>query len=451
MRFLSLLYIFCFFFPLISNKEEYKIIDVSYYQGDIDWKKVKEYGIEGAIIRCGFGSNLKKHDDKCFLKNVKGCIENNIPFGIYLISYADSVEKAESEARHVIRLVEPYKDKLAFPIFYDLEIEDEKKNINLGPYAVQSGKKFIEIMENNGYEVGIYANQKWFDNYIKDNFNNYPLWVARYGYPDDGNKHKKPIVPSNGKIDIWQYTKNGTVEGINGDVDINACFRQIIPLTTFDSLIITDKDQIVPLTINCASNGQDMKFYKKNFNLGNFNAFNIYGMKSGHCQKSTLEMMEEMVKNYGPGYTNEYYELFYRIYNIVSDVKMYMNVDYENKQGILKSARALCYGTCREGSIAKLSCFFEGVDINTSKKIYSNQLSGYAHNNNCNFDNFIKLETLIKESEEENNNSNEENEKKIKNTEYINTAEDLNNNGQIPFKNLNFLLNAFNLILLLTS
>ena len=413
MKFLSLLYIFCFLFSLISNKEEYKIIDVSYHQGDIDWKKVKEYGIEGAIIRCGFDTNSKKNDDICFLKNVKGCIENNIPFGIYLISYADSIEKAESEARHVIRLVEPYKDKLAFPIFYDLEIEDIKK-YQFRALCSSKWEKFIEIMENNGYEVGIYSNQNWFDSYIKDNFNSYPLWVARYGYPDDGNKHKKPIVPNNGKIDIWQYTQNGTVKGINGNVDISACFREIIPITTIDSLIITDKDQIAPLTINCASNGQDMKFYKKNFNSGNFNAFNIYGMKSNHCQKSTLEMMEEMVKNYGPGYTNEYYELFYRIYNIVSDVKMYMNVDYENKQGILKSARALCYGKCREGSIAKLSCFFEGEDINTNKKIYSNQLSGYASNNKCSFYNFIKLETLIKESEEENNNSHEENKKKNK-------------------------------------
>lgn len=378
MKFLSILYMFCFLFSLLSAKEEYKVIDVSHHQEEIDWKKVKEAGIEGAIIRCGFGTNKKKNDDIYFLKNVKGCIGNNIPFGVYLYSYAESVEMAESEARHVIRLVEPYKDKLAFPIFYDLEHEDKEKNINLGKYAVENGKKFIEIMENNGYEVGIYSSHSWFNTYIKDNFNNYPLWVARYGENDDGNKHIKPMVPNNGKIDIWQYTEKGQVDGIKGYVDINACYREIIPQTTSDLLNITGTEQIVPLTVNCESNGEDMKFYKKNFNTGNFNAFNIYGVKSNHCQKSTLEMMEEMVKNYGPGYDNEYYELFYRIYNIVCEVKISMNILYENKEGIKKSANAICYGTCREGSIARLTCFFQDEEINTNKKIDSNQLNGYA-------------------------------------------------------------------------
>ena len=68
-------------------------------------------------------------------------------------------KKAENEAKHVIRLVNPYKDKLSLPIYYDLEHENKTTGVCLGKYAVDNGKKFIEILENNGYEVGIYTSQ----------------------------------------------------------------------------------------------------------------------------------------------------------------------------------------------------------------------------------------------------------------------------------------------------
>ena len=282
---LSLLFLLCSFLQLTFTKKEYKIIDVSHHQGEIDWEKVKIAGIDAAIIRCGYGTNRKKNEDEYFLQNIKGCLENNIPFGVYIYSYAENVRNEESEARHVIRLVQPYKDKLALPIFYDLEHEDKDNNIHLGIYDVENGKKFIEIMEKNGYEVGIYSGQNWFNNYIKDNFNDHPLWVARYGTKNDGNIHNmKPVVPNNGKIDIWQYTSKGKVDGIKGNVDLNICYRDIIPQTSSDLLNITGNEQISPLTINCNSEDDNMKFYKKNFNSGNFSVFNIYMIKSNHCK-----------------------------------------------------------------------------------------------------------------------------------------------------------------------
>ena len=394
--------IICHLFLLLSAKEEYKIIDVSYHQGNINWTKVKEAGIEGAIIRSGISTNKKKNDDEYFLKNVKGCIDNDIPFGISLYSYAETKEQVESEARHVIRLAEPYKNGLSLPIFYELEYENKELNVSLGKYAVENGKKFIEILENNGYKVGIYSSQEWINNYIKDKFNDYPLWISSYGI-NDGNKNIKPIIPNDGKIDIWQYTDKGVVDGINGYVKINACYRDIIKTTSAeDSLIISGNEQITPLNIiNCGNNGADMKFYKNNFHSGNFNAFNIYSLKSNLCQKSTTEMMEEMIRNYGTGSTPEYHELFERIYNIVRDAKINMTVKYENKEGNQKYANALCYGTCRDGSISRLSCFFQGDDINTNKKIYSGQLNGYAAKNKCNFEKFLDLNELIIESEED--------------------------------------------------
>ena len=89
-----------------------KGIDVSYAQGKIDWKKVKDAGIQFALIRCGFGNDLKSQDDKQFEANVKGCEENGIPWGLYLYSYAIDL-KAESEVQHVLRLL---KGKVPYPV-----------------------------------------------------------------------------------------------------------------------------------------------------------------------------------------------------------------------------------------------------------------------------------------------------------------------------------------------
>ena len=79
-------------------------IDVSYAQGRIDWAKLKGK-IGFAIIRCGFGGDFTNQDDSQWLNNVNGCIENGIPFGVYLYSYATTPEKARSEAEHVLRLI----------------------------------------------------------------------------------------------------------------------------------------------------------------------------------------------------------------------------------------------------------------------------------------------------------------------------------------------------------
>ena len=83
---------------------EYKVIDVSVHNGNIDWAKVKKDGVQGAIIRCGYGSDKTSQDDKKFSNNINGAIKNGVPFGIYIYSYAKSTAQAKSEAAHVRRL-----------------------------------------------------------------------------------------------------------------------------------------------------------------------------------------------------------------------------------------------------------------------------------------------------------------------------------------------------------
>ena len=196
---------------------EYLVIDVSEHNGDINWAAVKSSGVQGAIIRCGYGSDIASQDDKKYSRNINGAINNGVPFGIYIYSYATNTAQARSEAAHVRRLVDPYKSKLSLPVYYDLEQSGTEN------YAVQNGKAFIADMESHGYTVGVYANEYWFRSILGSNFNGHSLWVAKYG-SNNGNKQNPPNVSG---YDIWQYTSVGRVNGIYGNVDMNACYRSI--------------------------------------------------------------------------------------------------------------------------------------------------------------------------------------------------------------------------------
>ena len=186
-----------------------KGIDVSYHNGTIDWKRVKQSEVEYAIIRCGYGTNDKSQDDKKWEENVKGCIDNNIPYGVYLYSYADTVEKASSEADHAIRLLQG--KKLKYPVYYDLEQDKLHDKISKQTIA-DIAQTFCDKLSAKGYTVGIYANKDWFTNYLTDSrFNNWTKWVAQYN----------TVCNYKGKYDMWQCSSTGRVPGISGNVDLN--------------------------------------------------------------------------------------------------------------------------------------------------------------------------------------------------------------------------------------
>ena len=189
---------------------EMKVIDVSAHQSKIDWAVTAQH-IDGAIIRCGYGQDVQNQDDIRFKENVEACIKYGIPFGVYIYSYARNVEMAKGEAKHVLRLLEPYKDDISFPVYYDME------EIGTEGTAVARAKIFGDMIEAAGYMCGIYANQNWWQNYLKDNLNQYTKWVAKYS-------NSKPVGIS-GTYDMWQYSSKGSVPGIKGNVDMNICYR----------------------------------------------------------------------------------------------------------------------------------------------------------------------------------------------------------------------------------
>ena len=183
-----------------------KVIDVSYHNGTIDWAKVKSSGVDGAIIRCGYGSNITAQDDKQWKRNADECTRLGIPFGTYIYSYAKTDAQARSEAEHVLRLVKGYK--LSYPVYYDLEEDGTQSG------AVNRMKIFAEIIENAGYWVGVYCNKSWWDNYLSGLGDRYTKWIARYN----------STLGMDG-VDMWQYTSDGSVSGISGRVDMNHCYR----------------------------------------------------------------------------------------------------------------------------------------------------------------------------------------------------------------------------------
>ena len=191
-----------------------KVIDVSHHNGTIDWEKVKAAGVDGAILRCGYGDNIASQDDKQWKRNADECTRLGIPFGVYLYSYAKSTAQAKSEAEHVLRLVQGHN--LSYPIFFDMEDNFFEKNVEehgTESGAVERARIFCEAIKAAGYMPGVYANKNWWDNYLKG-LTGYTRWVARYN---------DTLGMDN--VDMWQYTSDGSVSGISGRVDMNHCYR----------------------------------------------------------------------------------------------------------------------------------------------------------------------------------------------------------------------------------
>lgn len=197
-------------------------IDVSKWQDTINWATIKKKGkVQFAIIRCGFGTNSTKNDDSMFLKNVKGCLNNGIPFGIYLYSYGES---AKSEAQHVLRLLKSAglstKD-VDFPIYLDMEdscmITKSSKTYMTDKEKLAYVTKFCTLIEKAGYDAGVYANTYWWKNYLTSSkYNQWERWVARWGKMD-----------YTGSYSMWQYSATGTVSGISGNVDMDRWYGKI--------------------------------------------------------------------------------------------------------------------------------------------------------------------------------------------------------------------------------
>lgn len=186
-----------------------KGIDVSEHQGLVDWEAVKASGIDFAIIRCGYGNDWSAQDDLYWEYNVSECERLGIPYGVYLYSYAENLAMAQSEADHVLRLLEGHTPK--YPVYYDLEESSMASADNAGLLA-DIASLFCGEIEKAGYTPGVYANLNWWNNYLTDDvFDRWDRWVAQY---NDSCWYE-------GDYGLWQATSSGVVDGVSGPVDVN--------------------------------------------------------------------------------------------------------------------------------------------------------------------------------------------------------------------------------------
>lgn len=187
-------------------------IDVSTWNGKIDWNAVKRSGVKFALLRLGYGSNITSQDDNTFEYNYTHATAAGIPIGAYIYSYAANAAMAKSEAQHCIRVLKG--KKLQLPVYIDFE-ED-----SLAGVACTVAQTWIAEMKKAGYTPGIYTTSHWFRNYVGEH--NVSKWIAYWGN-DDGTLCSRPAGS-----DIHQYTSKGRINGINGDVDLNYMYNTSI-------------------------------------------------------------------------------------------------------------------------------------------------------------------------------------------------------------------------------
>ena len=208
-----------------------KGIDVSSWQGNIDWNTVKNSGqVDFVIIRCGWGNNDSSQNDAYWLRNASECKRLGIPFGVYIYSYACNTSYAVSEADHVLAQLNAAglsPSQVAYPIYLDLEQQSKSNNRPCGidnwnnEVLLSNGdlaniaQAFCNRIASAGYTPGIYANLNWWNNYLTSSvFDNYERWVAQYN----------SSCWYEGNYSLWQYASDGTVPGISGYVDMNYAY-----------------------------------------------------------------------------------------------------------------------------------------------------------------------------------------------------------------------------------
>ena len=198
-----------------SGVGAYKGVDVSEWQGKINWAQVKTAGVDFAILRCGYAST---YSDKQWHNNVQGCLSSGMPFGVYLYSRATSPEEASKEADFVLsQLKSEYLTgaDLAFPVYFDME--DSKM---AGKNYAAIAQAFFDKLTAAGYPVGTYANLSWWNTRLTSPvFNKYSKWVAAYN-ASIGLTYAPMSNFSEGN-GVWQFSDYGSIPGISGRVDLN--------------------------------------------------------------------------------------------------------------------------------------------------------------------------------------------------------------------------------------
>ena len=208
-------YYFDFETGILIKKDVKSVIDISSWQGDLDFDKLKESNlVDGVIVRLGYGTTLNDNPvlDNKFKRNIKELKRLDIPYGIYFYGYAQNEYASNLEANFVNNVLKEVDAKLSFPIFYDAELTEfdgVKYTKTLYRKVINN---FVSKLNEYGYKaVGLYGNLNMLTNGSLSFSKKYPVWVAQYF---NKCEYDKEYIG-------WQYTSNGSIPGINGRVDMN--------------------------------------------------------------------------------------------------------------------------------------------------------------------------------------------------------------------------------------
>ena len=204
----------------ISNTTTWGI-DVSHYQGTIDWNAVRNSGVNFAILKIGEyreSSDVFLLDEK-FNEYYSACKAHGIAVGGYVYSYEFNPTEASHEAYATLNYIKGKSFEM--PIFLDLEDKIIVNAVNTGRTSVDNitngAVTFCSIMNQNGYSAGVYASRNFYYTYLnRDILENYSIWLAHYAASTDYL----------GRYDLWQYTSDGSISGITGKVDLNWCYKK---------------------------------------------------------------------------------------------------------------------------------------------------------------------------------------------------------------------------------
>ena len=191
-------------------------IDVSKWNGTIDWTAVKNSGVNYVIIRCGYrgSSTGALIQDPKFKANIQGASAAGIKVGVYFFTQAVNEVEAVEEASMVLNLVKGHK--LSYPIFIDVESSGGRADGLDRNTRTAVVNAFCRTIQNGGYAAGIYANKTWFESKMNTSaLSGYKIWLAQYA--------AAPTYKAT-RYDMWQYTSKGKVSGIKGDVDLNLSY-----------------------------------------------------------------------------------------------------------------------------------------------------------------------------------------------------------------------------------
>ena len=187
-----------------------KGIDVSVHNGNIDWNRVKNAGIAFAILRAGYGRVASQKDAK-FEQNYAGAKAAGVPVGAYWYSYATTPDEARLEAEVCVSILRG--KQFEYPIWFDLE---ERSALNTGKANCSAMiRAFCEVLEKNGYWVGLYTSRSVLGTHIEDDIKTrYAIWAAEWNSK----------LNYSGAVGMWQYSDKGRVDGISGNVDLDESY-----------------------------------------------------------------------------------------------------------------------------------------------------------------------------------------------------------------------------------